>query len=179
MPRSFLEFDGMYDKQKRYLVNNWSDEDFTQEFGAESVYNDTKVIETNPAHSITIKAGEMRELGQFEAYTIVKHFVDREMYKDAAKKSDKEEIRKAEMALNNPTLRKPYEDKTLQEIIAGEETSFMDKMRAEIREEEKAKLNNEAIVIPVDETGKKIDKRSKEYRLSQSGAKAQPIGEFE
>lgn len=149
---SYLDFEGVYDKSRRFIVNNWSDEDFAQSFGAESVYNGDKLIESVPAHQIIIKAGEMRELGQFEAYTFTHHFVDREMFKAAAKLTDKIEVQRAEMGINNKELRKPYEDKTIKEIKAGEVTPFMDKMREEIRKEEVAKLNkaNEP-VIPKEE----------------------------
>ena len=140
---SFLDFEGVYDKQKRYMVNNWSPEDFTQHFGAESVYNDTKLVVTQPAYDLKIKAGEMRELGQFEAYMVTRHFVNREMMRDAQKKEGKERER-IEMAMNNKEARKPYEDKTIQEVIAGEESTFMkslkDKMRAEIQAESKEEV---------------------------------------
>lgn len=142
--RSYLDFEGVYDKTKRYIVNNWSKEDFTQEFGAEVAYNGDKAIEANPAYSLTIKAGEMRELGQFEAFLITKHFVDREMYRDAAKLKERTAVERAEMAVNNRDLRKPYEDKTIQEIKAGEATPFMDKIREEIRQEEITKIKEEA-----------------------------------
>jgi len=140
---SHLDFEGVYDKTKRYMVSNWSPEDFTQEFGAESVYNDVNVVETKPKTFITIKAGEMRELGQFEAYVFTKHFVDREMIRDTDKLDNKLRER-AEMALNMANLRKPFEDKTIQEIKFGEETQFMDKLRDDIRKEEIAKLKAEA-----------------------------------
>lgn len=138
---SFLDLEGVYDKTKRYVVRNWSDEDFTQTFGAESVYNGDKVIEAKPAFSITIKAGEMRELGQFEAYTFTKHFVNHQMYKEAAKLKEPKLIERAEMSINNKDSRKPFEDKTISEIEAGKETPFMEEMRAKIREEELAKIN--------------------------------------
>ena len=134
--RSYLDFEGIYDKSKRYIVRNWSEEDFTQKFDAETGYNGDKVIENVPAYSITIKAGEMRELNQFEAYLFTSHFVDREMFKAAAKLQARQEIERAEMAINNRELRKPYEDKTIQEVKAGEATPFMDKIREEIRAEE-------------------------------------------
>ena len=163
MARSFLEFDGVYDKNKRYIVSNWSAEDFTQHFGEESAYNDNKVIQTTPAYDLTIKAGEIRELGQFEAYTFTKHFVDREIYKAAAKLVVRQEVERGEMAVNNPESRRPYEEKTIQEVKPGENTSFMDKMREEIRKEELAKL--QAPAVPVAEV-----KEEKE---------AEPVTEFE
>jgi hypothetical protein len=136
---SYLDFEGVYDKSKRYIVNNWSPEDFTQEFGAESVYNGANVVENKPKTSITIKAGEMRELGQFEAFTITRHFVDREMLRGTESLESKARERQ-EMALNMKDLRKPFEEKTIQEIKLGEETAFMDKLREDIRKEEIAKL---------------------------------------
>lgn len=158
---SYLDLEGVYDKTKRYVVRNWSDEDFTQTFGAESVYNGDKVIESKPAFSITIKAGEMRELGQFEAYIFTKHFVNHQMYKDAAKLKVAEEIKRAEMSINNKEARKPYEDKTISEIKAGSETPFMEEMRNKIREEEIAKLKAEA--EPKAPAKAKEDKKSGEF----------------
>lgn len=143
MATSYLDFEGVYDKSKRYIVKNWSDEDYTQEFGAEVGFNGDKMIENNPSFTITIKAGEMRELDQFQAYTIAKHFVTREMFKDAAKKETREKVDRAEMGVNNPELRKPYEEKTISEIKDGKTTPFMDSLREEIRAEEIAKLKTE------------------------------------
>jgi len=138
---SFLDFEGIYDKSKRYIVNNWSDEDFSQSFGSEVAYNGDKMIEVSPARQIIIKAGEMRELGQFEAYTFTKHFVNREMLKAASLLNDRVLVERAEMGINNKELRKPYEDKTISEIEAGKATPFMEKIREEIRKEEVEKLN--------------------------------------
>jgi len=90
---SYLDFEGVYDNNKRYMVYNWSTEDFTQHFGEDSVYNDTKVVVNRPAYDLTIKSGEMRELGQFEAYTFCKHFVDREIMRKSEGKEGKEKER--------------------------------------------------------------------------------------
>ena len=138
---SYLDFEGKYDMAKRYIVNNWSNEDFAQSFGSEVTYNGDKMIESVPARQIIIKAGEMRELGQFEAYTFTKHFVNREMFKAATLLSDRVLVERAEMGVNNKELRKPYEDKTISEIEAGKTTPFMEKIREEIRQEELAKIN--------------------------------------
>lgn len=152
--RSYLDFEGLYDSNKRYIVNNWSDEDFTQQFGEENAYNDNKVITTKPAYSITIKAGEMRELNQFEAFTFTKHFVDREMYKEASKLESRVEIERAEMSVNNRDVRKVFEDKTISEIKEGNATPFMERIREEIRKEELAKIESEKVEAPVDEVVK-------------------------
>lgn len=146
---SYLDFEGVYDKNKRYMIYNWSPEDFVQHFGQEATYNENNVIVNHPAYNITIKAGEMRELGQFEAFTITKHFVNREMLRDSFKKEGKERER-LEMAINNKDSRKPYEDKTIKEIISGEEIPFMDILKDKVRAEiEKEKVKPEETNIKV------------------------------
>lgn len=140
---SNLDFEGVYDQSKRFMIHNWSAEDFTQHFGPESVYNDTRLIESSPAYDITIKAGDMREVGHFQAHVITRHFVDREMMRDAAKITDPKLRERAEMGMGNPILREPYEAKTISEIKPGEVSPFMDKLRAEIRAEEIAKMRAE------------------------------------
>ncbi len=154
--KSISSFEGLYSPSKRYMVHNWSDEDYSQSVGAETAYNDNNIIQVKPNYVITIKAGEMRELGQFEAYLFTKHFINREMEKDALKLTGKERER-AEMGIHNEILRLPYEKKTIQEINPGETTPFMDKIRAEIRAEEKSKLQAESM----DEKTTKVD--SKEF----------------
>jgi hypothetical protein len=152
---SYLDIEGIYDTSKRYIVNNWSDADFSQSIGSETAYNDNNIIEVRPSYSITVKAGEMRELGQFEALLFTKHFVNREMQKAALLLTGKDRER-AEMGMDNRELRKPYEDKTIAEIKPGEATPFMDKIREEIRKEERAKMQDE-----VKETKVKAAKESK------------------
>ena len=139
---SFLDFEGVYSKTDRYMFYNWSAEDFVQHFGADSSYNDKTVVENHPAYDLRVKAGEMRELGQFEALTCTKHFVNREMMREALALEGKEKER-AEMKMNDRTARKPYEDKTLSKIEANAESPFVAEMRAKIRAEEIAKLTPE------------------------------------
>lgn len=144
---SHLDFEGVYDKTARYMVYNWSPEDFSQRFGEESVYNSDTVVTTKPAYIITLKAGEMREFGQFEAYTITKHFVDREIIRTAEGLVGRERER-IEMSVNNADIREPFEQKTLQKIEDGQETSFIAQLRDKIRAEEVAKLQKEVPVTP-------------------------------
>jgi len=139
---SYLDFDGVYDKNKRYVFHNWSKEDFNFHFGEDSGYNDNKIVVITPAHDITVKADEMRELNQFQAFTMCKAFVDREMVRDSNKIKDPKERERKEMGVLNKDLRKPFEDKTISEIKAGDENPIMNKLREEIRAEEKAKLAN-------------------------------------
>lgn len=70
------------------------------------------------------------------AYYITTNLVDREMYKVANKqKADSKERERLEMAVANKDLRKPYEDKTLSEVIAGQQSPEETAMRAKIRKE--------------------------------------------
>jgi len=140
---SYLDFEGVYDNTKRYMVLNWSPESFTQHFGQEASYNDTNVIVTRPAYDLTIGAGEMRELGQFEAYTVTKHLVNREIMRSALEEKDIKTRERIEMSMGNKDVRKPFEDKTIQEIRPGEETPFMTDLRDKIRAEEIEKMKNE------------------------------------
>ena len=61
------------------------------------------------------------------------------MYKDAAKMpnnadgSPSKQRERAEMAVANKDMRKPYEDKTIQEVLEGQESPEVTAMRAEIR----------------------------------------------
>jgi hypothetical protein len=163
---SHLDFEGVYDKSKRFMFLNWSSEDFTQHFGAESVYNDTRLIESQPAFDITVKAGDMRELGHFQAHICTKHFVNREMLRDASGLVDKARER-AEMGVNNAELRKPYEDKTLAEIKVGQEAPFMDKLREEIRKEEKAKLVSQETVTQEAKPKKEVKAKKGEQKVEE------------
>ena len=85
MPSYLDKKEGTYDKSKRFIVHNWSDEDFTQHFNQESAYNGNTVIVTNPAYDLTIKAGDSKELGEFEALLVTKNLVTREMDKEVQK----------------------------------------------------------------------------------------------
>ena len=158
---SQFDFEGVYDNTKRFIFNNWSTEDFTQHFGEESSYNDNKVVTNQTAYDLTVKVGDMREMGQFQAHICVRHFVNREMLRDSASLIGKDKER-AEMGMNNAELRRPYEDKTISEIKPGESSPFMDKLRAEIRAEEIAKMTSSNVNIPVEV----ITKEKEEEKLA-------------
>lgn len=112
-----------------FAVTNWSEEDVTVNW-----YD-------NGDNLYTLHAGETKTYPQYLAYYITGIFVDREMYKDAAKfpnnpdGSPTKQRERAEMAVVNKDLRKPYEDKTLQEIREGMEDPAVTAMRAKIRAE--------------------------------------------
>jgi hypothetical protein len=146
---SQYDFEGTYSNTMRFMFNNWSTEDFTQHFGEENSYNDNKVVTNQPAYDLTIKAGEMRELGQFQAHICVRHFVNREMLRESNLLTGKDKER-IEMGMGHAQLRKPYEDKTISEIKPGEESPFMDKLRAEIRAEEIAKMTSSNVNVPIE-----------------------------
>lgn len=134
---SYLDFEGKYDPNRRFVIRNWTDEDVN------SFWNSRPIV---------IKAGDMYECEHAIAYKLCKEIVDREMFKDADKAAAaitehaaKEKVReRAQMGMLNKDLRKPYEDKTISELRDGEENPIMAKMRAEIRAEEQAKINNES-----------------------------------
>lgn len=158
-----LNVEGIYDKTKRYIVSNWTNEDFTQEFGQIAGYNGDKVVEEAPRYSITIKAGEMRELGQFEAFIVTKNLITREMYKMSSTMVG-EEKKSLEMSVNNEVARAPYIEKTIKEIVIGESNPFMEKIREEIRAEELAKLGGKK-EAPAKEVKEKVKEETKETTL--------------
>lgn len=178
---SFLDKkDGVYDKSKRFIFYNWSDEDFTQHFGAESGYNGTTVIETNPAYDVVVKAGESRECGEFEALTMTRYFVNREMDKEVRKIKNTIERNNRGMMIDNAEIRKPYEDKTLSEIKAGEESPLVAKLKADAIAEyiKNQQMKNSDVgivqqpikvepeVVKQIENEAKVDKRTKAYKES-------------
>lgn len=131
MAISYLnEKDLVYDPKKMFAVTNWSDEDVEVNW-KDDVGDNVYVLH----------AGETKSYPQYLAYYMTGIFVDREMYKDAAKLpnnpdgSPTKQRERAEMAVVNKDLRKPYEDKTLQEVRAGQEDPAVTAMRAKIRQE--------------------------------------------
>ena len=165
---SYLDFEGVYDKTKRYMFNNWSNEDFIQHFGQEAVYNDTNVIVTKPAYDLRINAEEMRELGQFEAFICARHFVNREIMREALAEDDQKKRERIEMSMGNKDIRKPFEDKTIQEIIAGEESPFMKDLRDKIRAEEIEKMKTED----------KIEDKKEEIKTPKPAGRPKNSSEF-
>lgn len=142
---SFLDFEGIYDNKRNFAVTNWSDEDFTANWKNEAITEkqldgSLKLIDTGD-NFYTLHAGEVKTYPMYLAYYITKNFVDREMGKDAAKVpmnadgSYSRQRERLEMAVANKEMRKPYEDKTMQEVIPGKESPEVTAMRAQIRKE--------------------------------------------
>lgn len=126
---SHLDFEGLYDPKKMFAVTNWSDEDFSVD------WNDPGPDGTG-SNIYTLHVGETRTYPQYLAYYITKNFVDREMYRDANKEPlDSKQRERLEMATANRDARKPYEDKTMQEVREGQEDPAVTAMRAKIRNE--------------------------------------------
>lgn len=127
---SFLDFDGIYDNKRKFAVTNWSDEEIKVNWKDETGDN-----------WYTLHAGEVKTYPMYLAYYITKIFVDREMFKAAAKIPNNPDgtpsrtRERMEMAAANKELRKPYEDKTMQEVIEGRESPEVTAMRAKIRAE--------------------------------------------
>lgn len=122
----------IYDPKKTFAVTNWSNEDITVNWA------DPGPLGTGD-NFYTLHAGEVKTYPQYLAYFITEQFIDREMYKDAAKApsnpdgSPSKQRERLEMAVANREMRKPYEDKTIQEVVEGQESPEVTAMRAEIR----------------------------------------------
>lgn len=123
--------DGLYDPKKTFALTNWSDQDITVNWrgdqGEDNIY--------------VLHAGEVKTYPEYLALYILREFVNREMLKDAAKApknpdgSPSKQQERLEMAMVNKDARKPYEDKTIQEVRAGQESPEVTAMRAKIRQE--------------------------------------------
>lgn len=122
----------IYDPKRKFAVTNWSDEDITVNWADPGPQG-------TGDNFYTLHAGEVKTYPMYIAYYLTEQFVDREMYKDAAKSpnnadgSPSKQRERLEMAVANKELRKPYEDKTMQEVIEGQESPEVTAMRAEIR----------------------------------------------
>lgn len=127
---SYLDPEGLYDPKRMFAVTNWSDEPLTVNWKDDSGDN-----------LYTLHPGEVKTHPQYLAYFMTKALVDREMYKDAAREPNTpdgmptRQRERLEMAVMNRDLRKPYEDKTIQEIVAGKENPEITAMRAEVRKQ--------------------------------------------
>lgn len=124
----------IYDPKRKFAVTNWSPEDITVNWAdpgpggtGDNIY--------------VLHAGEVKTYPMYLAYYITEQFVDREMYRDAAKApnnpdgSPSKQRERLEMAVANKELRRPYEEKTMQEVLEGKESPEVTAMRAEIRKQ--------------------------------------------
>lgn len=178
MAYSHLEFEGMYDNKRNFAVTNWSDEDFTVNW-KESPNPETG---DNGDNFYTLHAGETKTYPMYLAYYITRNFVDREMNKDAQKVPNNpdgtpsRQRERLEMAVANADMRKPYEDKTIQEVVPGKESPEVTAMRAKIREELiiqgnlSSEMNNKPDGSPLDEEFAAVPK--KRGRPAKSSAEA-------
>lgn len=99
----------VYDNEKRFIFNNWSNEDFECNWGGQSTL---------------IKAGETKEFPMYLAYHFGKHFVDREMIK--AGKSN---------LLGVEEERAVFGKKTIAEITGSTESPAMVALKEKIKKE--------------------------------------------
>lgn len=142
---SFYDFEGVYaDGEegrplRKFVIKNWTDEDLhTKWLGRDTV----------------LKAGDMRECGHAEAHHFLKTLVDREIFKEAALATDPKDREKKEMNILSPLYRKPFEDKTIEEIKDGEESPVMRKMREDLKAElRKENLQNSDAAAGVTHSG--------------------------
>ena len=99
----------VFDNERRFIFNNWSDRDFTATWANEST---------------TVKAGTSKEFPMYLAYHFTKHFVDREMQKDGMSS-----------LMSIDEQRKSYEDKTMAEITGNIDSPALAQLKEQIRQE--------------------------------------------
>lgn len=104
-----MELPTNFDNSRRFIVNNWTAEDFTGRW--DNV-------------DYLIPAGTTKEFPMYLAFHLTKHLVDREMNRD--KKSSLAGIDEE---------RKPYEDKTLAEITLDTDSPALAALKEQIRAE--------------------------------------------
>lgn len=114
---------------RKFVITNWLDSDvYTKWLGRDA----------------SIKAGDIRECGHAEAYHFMKVIVDKHIFTEADKLKDAKEKEKMEMNLLSKTYRKPFEDKTIQEINPGDESPVVRKMREDIEKKVRAEMSSNA-----------------------------------
>lgn len=127
----------VYDNSRKFLFSNWTNEDFVGKWGG---------VET------IVKVGETKEFEMSLAYHFTKHLVDRELQKQG----------KSHLA-GVPEERKPLEDKTLAELLVGQDSPALATLKAQIKAEVL-----EAEEKKTAKTTKKSKKEVKEESLSES-----------
>lgn len=152
------EGSGKFDNDKKYFINNASQEDIIVKWG-------DKEPEARGAGTYLIKAGEMGgPYPQFLAYHIVKALVSREMQRDGKAKF-----------FGSAEMRAPYEDKYLKEADAGVEDTLTAQIRAQEREKLLAEFKSEPIAsegITSSETRRKAHKKTEEVEEFKGANKA-------
>lgn len=142
---SFLDFEGTYDDGedgrplRLFAVHNDTDTDVNTKWAGKPVF---------------IKAGDMRECGHAEAYYLTKFLTDREIFKEADKETDVKVRERKEMGVLSPHIRKPYEDRFLREVIAGEESPVMKKLREDAEKKVRAEIKSDEAAAGVTKSGK-------------------------
>lgn len=118
----------VYDNSRKFIFSNWTNEDFVGTWGG---------VQT------LIKAGETKEFEMSLAYHFTKHLVDRELQKQG----------KAHLA-GVPEERKPLEEKTIAELVAGQDSPALATLKAQIKAE--------VLAAEEKKTSKKSKKEKKE-----------------
>lgn len=118
----------VYDNSRKFLFSNWTNEDFVGKWGG---------VET------VVKVGETKEFEMSLAYHFTKHLVDRELQKQG----------KSHLA-GVPEERKPLEEKTIAELVAGQDSPALATLKAQIKAE--------VLAAEEKKTSKKSKKEKKE-----------------
>jgi len=144
----------VFNNDKRYIVTNWSSEDF---------------VCTWAGQATSIKAGESREFPEYLAFHLTKHFVDHEMTKEG-----KERMTSVEEA------RKEYEDKTMGEISEGMDSPVLAALKERIRKEiEEDKIDEDGDPRTENKKAKKVTKKEEVKEIVKEEVKEEVVEEFE
>lgn len=127
---NIMEYPTVFDENKRYVVTNWTKEDFT------GTWNGRETV---------IEKGNYKELPEYLAYHFTKHLVDREMMKDGKTES-----------LASAEARRPYEEKTMTILADGVDSPALAKIKEEIRKQVLEESKNVKKVEKVDESAKEF-----------------------
>jgi len=117
-----MQIPDTFDNERRFIFSNWSDEDFTGQWGGVPTL---------------IKAGAVMEFPMYLAYHFAKHFVDREMYK-----AHKEQF------VSVDEVRKEFEEKTISEITSGTDSPALASLKEKIKEEIENEINPATLEKP-------------------------------
>ncbi len=180
----------IFDPAKKYVFTNWSNEDWEFKYANPDFqfvppanaddYTQKEIkrmwdiaYKANYFSIVKVKAGEIKEVPEWLAFLMAKHFVDREYVKaveakhgplSVSKNNGKanEQAESELLTMHSSSFRDELEEKTIRLISSTEESPALVALRAQIRAEEQAKLADKGKVeLDLQAEEKKADKASK------------------
>lgn len=140
-----------FDNSRKFIFSNWTDEDF---------------IGIWDGQPYLIAKGETKEYQMSLAYHFTKHLVDRELIK----------ANKANL-MGVPEERAPLEDKTMAELIAGQDSPALATLKEQIRAELQEAEGQKEVVVETEELKESeefADIKQEEVKADEPGAPAVP-----